>query len=181
MNIPSAPAVRGHQHRLFVDVMLGTLARWLRILGYDTRYENRIEHDELIRQCVQEDRVALTRDTRLAKRKPLKNCLFIEGNTLGEQLAEVIGFTKDSISLDLILSRCLECNTLVQKVKKQTIKAGVPPYVYQTQEEFGYCPDCHRIYWSGTHKEHILEHLKNLIGDLAEKPVHQSVTKAIAE
>jgi len=165
MNIPSPSAVRGHQYKFFVDVMLGTLARWLRILGYDARYENSIDDDDLIQHCRREERVALTRDARLARRKAIENCLFIEGNTLGEQLMEVLEFTREPISLGLLLSRCLECNTPVQKVNKEDIRAEVPPYVYRTQEEFGACPTCRRIYWSGTHRSHMLERLRKLVGE----------------
>jgi uncharacterized protein with PIN domain len=164
MDTPSASADEIYQHRFFADVMLGTLARWLRILGYDTRYERSIDDEELIQLCLLDGRVALTRDRRLAKRKVLKHCLLIQGNTLGEQLTEVLEFTKGTVSPPLILSRCLECNAPIVGIEKEAVVAEVPPYVFRTQDRFSRCPDCGRIFWAGTHRERILERLEVLIG-----------------
>ena len=169
MTNPLVSAEDSYQCRFFADVMLGTLARWLRILGYDTSYENSIDDDVLIQHCVREGRVALTRDRKLAKHKLLEQCLYIEGNTLAEQLTEVLNFTEDSISQDLLLSRCLECNARIEKVQKGTIEGAVPPYVYRTQDEFSRCLNCGRIYWAGTHRERILERLERLVGGLDRK------------
>ena len=77
MDIPSAPAKDSNQSKFIADVMLGTLARWLRILGYDTSYENFIDDNELVQICHLEGRIALTRDRRLARRKDLEPCVFI--------------------------------------------------------------------------------------------------------
>jgi len=142
------------------------LARWLRILGYDTSYEKSIDDNDLIEHCLREGRVALTRDRRLAERRLLEQCLYIEGNSLSEQLTEVLRFTRDSISPDLVLSRCLECNARIQEVEKESIRSDVPPYVYQSQGKFSRCLDCGRIYWAGTHRERILERLKRLVSDV---------------
>jgi uncharacterized protein with PIN domain len=164
MEISSATVEDSYGYRFFADVMLGTLARWLRIIGYDTSYENFVEDEELIRYCTLEGRVALTRDRRLAKRRLLKQCLFINGDTLGEQLAEVVKFTNCPINANLLLSRCLACNSVIKEVEKEKVVDEVPPYVFRTQEKFSHCPDCGRIYWAGTHRKRILERLEILIG-----------------
>lgn len=163
MDNPSPASKSGYECSFFADVMLGTLARWLRIMGYDTRYQNSIDDDTFVRHCVSEGRVALTRDRGLAKRRLLERCLLIEGETLCEQLTEVLRFTKDSICPDLVLSRCLECNSRIRKIQKETIETEVPPYVYRTQESFSRCLECGRIYWPGTHRERILEHLGQIV------------------
>jgi uncharacterized protein with PIN domain len=173
MDNSSTPAEEVNQYRFFADVMLGTLARWLRILGFDTSYENFIEDDDLIRICRLERRIALTRDKRLAKRKDLKPCLFIEGNTLSEQLTEVLEFTGGAYDPASLLSRCLECNSPIEEVKKATVEEEVPPYVFRTQGGFRRCPDCGRIYWAGTHRERILERLRKLIGTSILDPPNQ--------
>jgi len=149
--------------------MLGSLARWLRIIGYDTNYDNSIGDDELIECCIREGRVALTRDRRLVQRKMLEKYLFIDGNSLSEQLIEVVTFTKDRIAPDSILSRCLACNTRILRVEKKAIETEVPPYVYQTQEQFSRCRHCGRVYWAGTHRERILERLELLLGGLENR------------
>ena len=77
MDIPSASSVEKYRHKFFADAMLGTLARWLRILGFDTSYEKFIDDNELIECCTLEGRVALTRDRRLARHRKLERCLFI--------------------------------------------------------------------------------------------------------
>jgi uncharacterized protein with PIN domain len=166
MNTPSVSSEGTYESRFFADVMLGTLARWLRILGYDTSYKNSIDDDELVRSCIREGRIALTRDRRLAKRRQFEQCLLIQGNTLSEQLTEVLDFTKDSISRELILSRCLECNAPIERIQKESVKGDVPLYVYRTQDSFSQCLNCGRIYWAGTHRERILKRLKHLVTGL---------------
>ena len=90
----------GEEPRFLADVMLGSLAKWLRILGYDTVYDNRIADDHLIGRCRAEQRTALTRDVKLAQR--LKSgILFINSEDLSDQLVEVLGFlVRKSIPLE---------------------------------------------------------------------------------
>jgi len=165
MDVRSVFPEPGYECRFFADVMLGTLARWLRILGFDTSYENSIDDDELIHRCVGEGRVALTRDRRLAQRKLLVDCLFIEGDRLNDQLTEVLRFTQVSVRPGLILSRCLECNARIERVEKARIATEVAPYVFRTQSEFSRCMKCGRVYWAGTHRERILDRLQRLLVD----------------
>lgn len=148
--------------KFLADIMLGSLARWLRILGYDTAYDNTIEDEELVRRCIAEGRVALTRDTRLARDRRLPCCLLIESNELEGQLQEVLAFTEEPVMGNRLLSRCLECNHPLEPVSAETIRDRVPPYVFQTQRRFHQCPACQRVYWGGTHREQILRRLQAL-------------------
>lgn len=140
--------------------MLGSLAKWLRILGYDTAYDNRIEDDEIIARCRQEQRVALTRDRRLTQRSPLPGCLLIEREELFEQIREVLQAIGHEIDLKRLLTRCLECNAPLQTVAKEEILHQVPTYVFKTHSHFKRCPGCQRIYWGGTHRQNIYQRLK---------------------
>ena len=140
--------------------MLGTLARWLRILGYDTVYDNRIEDQEILRRCRAEHRIALTRDRRLTKRGQLPRHLLIESEQLFDQIREVLQFIGEKPDPTLVLTRCLECNVPLEAVEKEAIRPRVPPYVFQTQSRFKRCPCCQRIYWGGTHQQNIYQHLK---------------------
>lgn len=149
--------------RFFADVMLGSLARWLRILGYDTCYDNRVGDEELIARCRADNRVALTRDRRLVQRRSLRTSLFITSDKLGEQLREVLQFTGDTVDESLLLTRCLECNKRLETVAKEKIREHVPPYVYRTQSRFERCPACDRIYWAGTHRKRMMERIERLI------------------
>jgi uncharacterized protein len=139
------------------DVMVGKLARWLRVLGFDVLYSNAYEDDELIRIAEAEDRVILTRDTRLAVRRMKARCVLIASDHYREQLQQVIRIfdLKDFNTL----SRCIECNALLQAIDKEDVFERVPPFVYLTQERFAVCPSCNRVYWHGTHVSAILKRL----------------------
>ena len=146
--------------KFLADVMLGSLARWLRILGYDTAYDNRIEDDQMIARCRGEDRIALTRDRRLMERLQIDACLLIESEELFEQIRDVLRFIGHDIDPNRLLTRCLRCNAPLERVSKEGIRPQVPPYVFQTQSRFKRCPGCQRIYWGGTHRRNIYQRLK---------------------
>lgn len=157
---PDSPSGR---HRFLADVMLGSLARWLRILGYDTWYNNQIDDDDLISRCSTDNRIALTRDRRLTQRRALKRSLLITTEDLGQQLREVLSFTGDRVDERLVLTRCLECNSNLQPVTKIKVRDLVPAFVYRTQPRFRSCPECNRIYWAGTHREQMMERIHRLL------------------
>ncbi|OGQ51955.1 MAG: hypothetical protein A3J24_01895 [Deltaproteobacteria bacterium RIFCSPLOWO2_02_FULL_53_8] len=130
--------------------MLGRLARWLRTMGYDCEYDSRIEDDALIARANKDDRVILTRDTRLAARRVARGrTLLIRANGLDEQVREV----KEAFVIDAagLLTRCLRCNTPLEEMPKEAAMRSVPAFVYDTQESFSRCHSCGRIYWAGTH------------------------------
>lgn len=147
--------------KFFADNMLGRLAVWLRIIGYDTLYFRNIEDKDLIRSALQENRIILTRDTRLVKRKLVKYFILIKNDLWQEQIKELAG----KIKLDLtsgILSRCVFCNEILFAIEKEKIKEKVPSYVYETQYSFVSCPECRKIFWQGTHILEIKKFLESL-------------------
>jgi uncharacterized protein len=143
--------------KFIADVMVGKLARWLRILGFDVVYSNKFEDDEIIRIAEAEDRLILTRDTGLISRRIKARWLFIASDHCREQLRQVI----DTFSLREfhVFTRCVECNTPLNAVDKESVFEKVPPFVYLTQKRFAMCPSCNRVYWHGTHAEEILKRL----------------------
>ena len=143
--------------RFLTDVMLGSLAKWLRILGYDVAYDNQIDDEQIIRRCRAEGRVALTRDTGLIHRLRTLRYLFIQGDELVNQICEVLDYLGEEVDSTRLLTRCVECNTLLETISREAVRERVPPYVYQTQSRFKYCLSCRRIYWGGTHREQILK------------------------
>lgn len=148
--------------RFIADIMLGKLARYLRMAGNDVLYSNNISDEEILRVAKTQDRIILTRDNLMLQRKECKNkiigSLFIKDENLLEQLRQV----KDDLNINLapLLSRCLECNSLLEKVKKPEIEGKVPPYVFKTQENFLYCANCSKYYWRGTHYDTICRTFK---------------------
>jgi hypothetical protein len=152
---------KGHQDIRFVaDTMLGRLAKWLRILGYDTAYPGQETDQRLARIAADEGRVLLTRDVDLASRKGFQK-LLVHSNDLPEQLAQVIK------AFDLTAKKrtsplCLRCNRPLDEIARDDVRGRVPSYVYDTQDQFYHCPDCDKIYWAGTHLDHMQQELKKL-------------------
>ncbi len=138
--------------KFMADEMLGKLAKWLRIFGYDTLYLRHVRDSELLRLSVAEKRILLTRDTNLIKRKGVKNFLFISYDHLFAQLRQVVGELGIPYP-DNPFSRCLICNDPLVPYSREEACRIVPQYVGRTQEVFGQCPGCRRIYWKGTHYE----------------------------
>jgi uncharacterized protein with PIN domain len=145
--------------KFIADVMVGKLARWLRILGFDAAYSNKYADDELIRIAEAENRVILTRDRGLAARRISVPCLLIDSDHYKEQIRQVI--TAFSLADFKTFSRCIECNTELQTVDKEDVFERIPPFVYLTQQRFAMCPQCQRVYWHGTHAEGMLKRLKS--------------------
>jgi uncharacterized protein len=147
--------------KFMADSMLGRLARWLRILGYDAVYETSISDNDLIARALRENRIILTMDRELADRKSAKNVLLIKSYDYKEQLKHVITYYKIDCESH-IFSRCLLCNEQLNSIEKGKIKDKVPSYVYEAHDEFDICPHCSRIYWSGTHRVNILKMLDEI-------------------
>ena len=148
--------------KFIADAMLGRLAKWLRLLGYDVVYEPSISDDELIAMAIHEHRIILTMDRKLTERESARNSLLIKSPSYREQLKQVI--THYNIDYKSgIFTRCLVCNKLLDPIKKEKIRDRVPPYVYSTQDEFDICQQCSRVYWSGTHRIKMLEMLDEIL------------------
>ena len=148
--------------RFVADVMLGRLAKWLRIAGFDVLYSNRFSDDELVALSRAEGRILLSRDTRLLVRKVVKQFVFLESDQIQDQMRQIfrlIGLR----NLPDILSRCLACNELLAPVARDGVRERVPPYVFATQPHFKSCPRCQRIYWAGTHRQAVLRTLQALV------------------
>lgn len=151
--------------KFIVDAMLGSLAKWLRIIGYDTVYMKDTSDQKIIAQAIKENRFILTRDTHFARIKACEGrLLLIKSTKLSEQFKQVVNTlklnTKDNLGI-----RCVECNTLIKKVPKKSVISLVPPYVYKTHRSFSKCPKCKRIYWQGTHLKDIKNRIKILLKD----------------
>jgi uncharacterized protein len=140
-------------NRFMADAMLGRLARWLRILGYDTAYEKDIPDERLIERVLREDRWLLTRDGYLAQRKVLRGRMtLIASDDLQAQLRQ--------LHLDLKLAlevkhrqgyRCADCNVVLAPISYDEAVPLVPAFVAEQYREFLQCPHCRRVFWPGTH------------------------------
>ncbi|RLC86949.1 MAG: hypothetical protein DRI37_06660 [Chloroflexi bacterium] len=147
--------------RFIADAMLGKLARWLRLLGYDTLYLQ--DDDATIAQRARaESRILLTRDHDLAARRGLR-VILIASQELESQLVQVM---REAGALPSDTPpRCMTCNVPLQDISPEEARESVPPYVAQTQHEFRRCPCCGRITWPATHWRGIQERLNRVRGE----------------
>jgi uncharacterized protein with PIN domain len=148
----------------FADVMLGKLARWLRVLGYDTAYERNIDDADIVDRVLRENRWLLTRDRYLVERKILQGrYTLIHSDYVTDQLRQLqhVLLVKLVVDDDR-LCRCAECNHPLEMVTPQEAAPRVPHFVALQYTEFASCPDCTRVYWPGTHWAHLQQQLQRL-------------------
>ncbi len=152
-----------------VDAMLGDLARWLRMLGYDTLYPGDISDRDLLEIAVTENRVLVTRDKGLYSQalKKKARSILITGTSIDEKLYEVALAVKNlRLEVDPDISRCPVCNGVLEKKRRHEVKDKVPPGVYKAYNEFWVCSKCGKIYWKGGHWrgiEKTLERVKKML------------------
>ncbi len=132
--------------------MLGRLARWLRMMGYDVTFLVDTDDLAVLRHARAEGRLLLTRDRALARRAGALGVL-VHSERLEEQLQELA--TRGLIHGPLETTRCPLCNEVLRELPRSAARDRVPPYVYQTQHEFYECPTCGRVYWAGTHWQNV--------------------------
>ena len=138
--------------KLLADSMLGRMAKWLRIMGHDCLYDGSWDDLQLARIARAENRILLTRDRELARRRGIR-CLLVGYEALEDQLHQAV--EELGLRIDRPFSRCPVCNELLEDVPKNQVRGQVPPYVFQTQDRFRLCGTCNRVYWRGTHWEHM--------------------------
>jgi uncharacterized protein with PIN domain len=141
-------------HRFLCDAMLGSLARWLRLFGFDAEFADpSLDDREVARRARENGRWLLTRDRELAAVGP--RSILVRSRTLDDHLVEV--FHRLDIEPDphLDSTRCAECNGELEDVTVKEVAAVVPPYVLETAPRFRRCNRCSRVYWPGTHTEKI--------------------------
>ncbi len=150
--------------RFLADCNVGRLARWLRALGYDASYHAQIGDSELVREAAAENRVLLTRDRDLTRRRVIQTgvvrAILIRDDHVIDQLRQV--FAELGLELKAALTRCIECNSELESRLPAVVAARVPPYVRQTQSRYSECPECGRIYWAGTHWQRMRQVLLGL-------------------
>ena len=146
-----------------LDVHLGKLAKYLRMTGFDTLYENRLDDNEIVEIAIREKRIILTRDIGLLKHKVVTHGYWIRSQKPVEQ------FTETARRFDLFskfkpFRRCTVCNGLVKKTNKQSVIHQLKPRTKIYFDEFFKCSSCGKVYWKGSH----FERMQKLIFELAD-------------
>ena len=136
--------------RFVADVHLGTLARYLRLLGFDTIWERHLADEAIIDIAGQESRIILTRDMGILKNGRVTHGYWLRETDPMQQLEEVVR------ALDLgrriePYTRCMECNGTLEKTKRRDAARSVPLQVFLVYRDFKRCTSCKRVYWRGSH------------------------------
>jgi hypothetical protein len=145
------------EKRFAVDIMLGKLAKWLRVLGFDARFMplSRSMIDSLLSQGL----VPVTRAMRLSD---IEGVLFIHSDHHFEQLKELISSLRIGFDELRLFSRCSICNAELIRMPRETALGAVPDYVFETAPDFYRCPKCAKVYWPGSHRQKMIDRLMDL-------------------
>jgi hypothetical protein len=155
------PDLHREEPRFVLDVHLGKLAAYLRMLGMDTLYQSCFSDPELVRISTEERRVLLTRDRGLLKHGAVDHGYWLRETDSRRQAAEVIE-RFDLSGWIRPFSRCMACNDMLEAVEKESIERELPARVAQLHTEFQRCRRCGRVYWKGSHYDRMLAWIKQL-------------------
>ena len=146
-------AVVAMEIKFIVEVNVGRLAKWLRVIGYDTLFIPDVDDAQLVRVAQKQGRIVVTRDRYIMQRRVVTSdqvrALLVQSDVFREQMREVtealgLGFGNG-------FSLCIECNELLEETSKESVREKVPPFVFSTQDKFLECPECRKLYWRGSH------------------------------
>ena len=143
--------------KFIADHMLGSLARWLRMMGYDTVYDKRLDDAGIAQLARAEGRFVLTRDGELSKEPA---AFYVENDDLDSQLKAVA--TKFGLKFNEGMIRCSVCNGALRDLPKAEATGSVPEGALQANDKFWKCTQCGKVFWKGTHWNGIMERLKKL-------------------
>lgn len=147
--------------RFLVDANVAKLGRLLRMAGFDTASYPNWSDARLAACAAGEQRLLLSKDRGLLMRKEVEFGRYVRATMPAEQLREIINLLGIAEEMDP-LSRCLECNSPLQRVAKEEINHLLEPLTRTYYEEFSRCPACHKIYWPGSH----VDKMRVLLADL---------------
>jgi len=141
---------------------LGKLVKWIRVAGYDCIYYRGKNESDIIIHALRDNRILLTRNSRLLKHKGIK-IIIIKNDHIEDQIRQVTAEGAASFGPGEIFKRCVACNNTLETIDKRLIVDKVPEYVYKTHDEFKYCARCGKIFWRGTHWKNVEKMVAKLI------------------
>ncbi|MDI6846854.1 MAG: Mut7-C RNAse domain-containing protein [Candidatus Bathyarchaeia archaeon] len=139
--------------KFIADGMLGKLTRWLRMLGHNVKYSNKLDDAQLIMIAKKERRILLTRDLELYQQATAKgvDAFYLGGETEAEKLAQLTQRFNIKLEIDMTTSRCPKCNTRVKPIPKEKVADKIEKSTFSHYNKFWKCPKCGQIYWQGAH------------------------------
>lgn len=151
--------------KFILDVHLGKLSRYMRLLGFDIAYESTRDDAEIIDCAVRERRIILTRDKGILKNKKVMHGYWMRETLPKKQLCEVMK-RFDLLNRIQPFTRCLECNGDLVDIDKSDIKERLDPMTERYYETFKRCLQCENIYWKGSHYQRMQQFVESLINQL---------------
>jgi uncharacterized protein with PIN domain len=149
--------------RFILDAHLGKLARYLRMLGFDSLYRNDYSDREIIETARDEKRIILTRDKLLLRSPRVDHGYYIRAVEKHAQLVEVVK-KFDLYSQFRSFSRCMTCNTALSPTPRETIRLGrIDPAIHNCYEEFYFCPSCDKFFWRGSHFDRMEQYIREIL------------------
>ena len=152
------------ESRFVLDCHLGRLARYLRMLGFDCVFSGHCADQRLVEISVQQERILLTRDLDLLKRKALTHAYYVRAIRPLKQLAEVVHRLQLQNSF-APFSRCTVCNGTLTKVTREEVWSQIPPTSRRKFTEYCRCEGCGRVYWKGSHYKRMHRLIATVKGD----------------
>jgi len=148
--------------KFILDVHLGKLAKYLRLLGFDTIYQNNMDDPSIVNQSKTEHRIILSRDIGLLKHNKVQHGYYVRSDAPKKQIKEIIQRfdLKNSINS---FSRCLECNGVLKKINKTEIIERLDPTTRKYYKTFFICNTCDKIYWKGSHYQQMAKFLREIV------------------
>jgi uncharacterized protein with PIN domain len=164
-----SPLLKVREHpvrnsRFIADVHLGGLARYLRMLGFDTLYNSEYTDEQIAQISANDRRIVLTRDRDLLMHKIITHGRYVRAKKVRKQLIEVVK------SLDLyrsfaLFSRCIDCNTHLVPVDKEKVKDRLQSDTQRYYTHFVLCPSCDQVYWQGSHYQRMQHFFMDIFGE----------------
>ena len=150
--------------RFIVDAHLGKLAKYLRMLGFDTLYKNDYGDMEIVEIAKEKERIILSRDKLLLKSPRVNHGYYVRATEKRNQLIEVVE-KFDLYSQFKSFTRCMTCNTVLLLKSKETIRNLIDPDIHRCFNEFFFCPLCNKVFWKGSHFERMERLILNIISN----------------
>lgn len=148
------------ERRFAVDIMLGKLAKWLRVLGFDAR-SMFLADRAAVESLLVEGFIPVTRR---GKFRDIEGVVFIRSDRHFEQLMELVSLVSLGGEEVRLFSRCTLCNAGLAPIPAEAAFGAVPDYVFETASDFRKCPECGRVYWPGSHRRRMIDKLESLTG-----------------
>jgi uncharacterized protein with PIN domain len=165
-SIDITPELRIRPHALrepkfVLDVHLGKLGGYLRMLGFDAVYDNRAGDPELVRISAEQNRILLTRDRGVLKHSAVTHGYWLRETDSRRQTAEVLNRFDLARALRPF-TRCMACNAPLRAASKAEVDGRVPPRIAEWCDEFRECVGCQRVYWQGSHYRRMRRWIEDL-------------------